>query len=164
MPTPVATLDLVFITNAHGPAAPVFAVRTGAVGDISLRENEDANDFIVWSQQREGAYMQTPLVYGDYLYVCRDNGVLSVYEAKSGRRLYRERLGDGRSGFSASAVAGAGKLYYTSENGSVVVIKAGPVFERLAENPLGETAMATPAISEGTQFFRTRTRLVAIGR
>ena len=164
VPTPVAARDLVFITSAHGPAAPVFAVRTGAVGDISLRENEDTNDFIVWSQQREGAYMQTPLVYGDYLYVCRDNGVLSVYEAASGRRLYRERLGDGRSGFSASAVAGDGKLYYTSENGSVVVIKAGPVFERLAENPLGETAMATPAISEGTLFFRTRTRLVAIGR
>ena len=108
--------------------------------------------------------MQTPLVYGDILYICRDNGVLSVYEAETGRRLYQQRLADGRTGFSASAVAGDGKVYYTSEDGSVLVIRAGPVFEQLAENVMGETAMATPAISEGTIFFRTRTRLVAVGK
>lgn len=164
VPTPILRRDLVFITNAHGPAAPIFAVRTGATGDISLAEGTQANDHIVWSQQREGAYMQTPVVYGDHLYVCRDNGVLSVYEAETGKRLYQQRLADGRTGFSASAVAGDGKLYYTSEDGSVLVIKAGPVFEQLAENAMGETAMATPAISEGTIFLRTRTRLVAVGR
>ena len=107
--------------------------------------------------------MQTPIIYGDQLYVCRDNGVLSVFEAETGKRLYQQRLADGRTGFSASAVAGDGKIYYTSEEGSVLVIKAGAVFEQLAENTLGETAMATPAISEGTMFFRTRTRLIAIG-
>jgi outer membrane protein assembly factor BamB len=164
VPTPILRRDLVFITNAHGPAAPIFAVRTGATGDISLAEGTQASDHIVWSQQREGAYMQTPVVYGDHLYICRDNGVLSVYEAETGRRLYQQRLADGRTGFSASAVAGDGKLYYTSEEGSVLVIRAGPVFEQLAENVMGETAMATPAISEGTIFFRTRTRLVAVGK
>jgi outer membrane protein assembly factor BamB len=163
VPTPILRRDLVFITNAHGPAAPIFAVRTSATGDISLAPGASTNDYIVWSQQREGGYMQTPLVYRDALYVCRDNGVLSVFEADTGKRLYQQRLADGRTGFSASAVAGDGKLYYTSEEGSVFVIKAGPVFEQLAENVLGETAMATPAISEGTIFFRTRTRLVAIG-
>jgi outer membrane protein assembly factor BamB len=101
-------------------------------------------------------------VYGDQLYVCRDNGVLSVFDAETGRRLYQQRLADGRTGFSASAVAGDGKIYYTSEDGSVFVIKAGPAFEQVAENDLGETAMATPAISEGTLFFRTRSRLVAV--
>ena len=164
VPTPIVRRDLVFITSAHGPAAPIFAVRAGATGDISLREGTQAGDHVVWSHPREGAYMQTPVVYGDHLYVCRDNGVLSVYHAESGRRLYQRRLADGRTGFSASAVAGDGKLYYTSEDGSVFVIKAGAVFEQLAENVMGETAMATPAISEGTIVFRTRTRLVVVGR
>jgi outer membrane protein assembly factor BamB len=164
VPTPIVRRDLVFITNAHGPAAPIFAVRTGATGDISLAEGVRTSEHVVWSQQREGAYMQTPVVYGDHLYVCRDNGVLSVYQATSGERVYQQRLADGRTGFSASAVAGDGKIYYTSEDGSVLVVKAGPVFEQLAENPMGETAMATPAISEGVLYFRTRTRLVAIGQ
>jgi outer membrane protein assembly factor BamB len=163
VPTPIFRRDLVFITNAHGPASPIFAVRTNATGDISLAQNTTTNDHIVWSQPREGAYMQTPIIYGDQLYVCRDNGVLSVFEPETGKRLYQQRLADGRTGFSASAVAGDGKIYYTSEEGSVLVIKAGAVFEQLAENTLGETAMATPAISEGTMFFRTRTRLIAIG-
>lgn len=164
VPTPVFHRNLVFITNAHGPAAPIFAVRTSATGDISLPEGIQTSAHVAWSQQREGAYMQTPVVYGDYLYVCRDNGVLSVYEAATGKRLYQQRLGEGRTGFSASAVGGDGKLYYSSEDGSVFVIKAGPMFEQLAENVMGETAMATPAISEGSIFFRTRTRLVAVGR
>ncbi len=163
VPTPIFRRDLIFITNAHGPGAPIFAVRTNATGDISLAQNAATNDHVAWSQPREGAYMQTPIVYGDHLYVCRDNGALSVFEAESGKRLYQQRLADGRTGFSASAVAGDGKIYYTSEEGSVVVVKAGAAFEQLAENPLGETAMATPAISEGTIFFRTRTRLIAIG-
>jgi outer membrane protein assembly factor BamB len=164
VPTPVFRRDVVFITNAHGPAAPILAVRTNARGDISLAPGSSTNAHVTWSQQREGGYMQTPLVYGDQLYVCRDNGVLSVFEADTGKRLYQQRLADGRTGFSASAVAGDGKVYYTSEDGSVLVLKAGAAFEQLGENTLGETAMATPAISEGTVFFRTRTRLVAIGK
>jgi outer membrane protein assembly factor BamB len=164
VPTPVFRRDLVFITNAHGSAAPIFAVRTGANGDISLETGAATSAHIAWSQPREGAYMQTPVVYGDLLYVCRDNGVLSVYEAETGQRLYQQRLADGRTGFSASAVAGDGKLYYSSEEGSVLVIKAGPTFEQLQENSMGETVMATPAISEGSIFVRTRTRLVAIGK
>jgi outer membrane protein assembly factor BamB len=107
--------------------------------------------------------MQTPLFYRGHLYVCRDNGVLSVYDAKTGERKYQQRLADGKTGFTASAVAADGKVYYTSEDGGVYVIKAGPAFEQLAENPLGETAMATPAISDGVLFFRTRSHLVAVG-
>jgi outer membrane protein assembly factor BamB len=164
VPTPVLRGDLVFITHAHGPGAPIFAVRTAASGDISLPDGVQSSAHVAWSQGREGAYMQTPIVYGDLLYVCRDNGILSVYQADTGKRLYQQRMADGRTGFSASAVAGDGKLYYTSEDGSVFVVRAGVVFEQLAENALGETAMATPAISEGTVYFRTRTRLVAIGR
>jgi outer membrane protein assembly factor BamB len=95
--------------------------------------------------------------------VCRDNGVLSAFDVKTGTRHYQARLGDGKTGFSASAVASNGRLYFTSEDGDVYVVKAGPAYELLATNPLGEVAMATPAISEGTLLFRTRNHLVAIG-
>jgi outer membrane protein assembly factor BamB len=164
VPTPLVHRNLAIITNAHGSAAPIFAVRLGATGDVSLAAGAQTNDHIVWSQQRKGAYMQTPIVYREHLYVCRDNGVLSVYDVATGRRVYQQRLADGTTGFSASAVAGDGKVYYSSEDGSVLVIKAGAVFEQIAENDMGETLMATPAISEGTIFFRSRTRLVAVAR
>ena len=106
--------------------------------------------------------MQTPLVYGDYLYTCQINGVLSCYEAKTGKRAYQVRLGDGATGFSASAVATGGKLYYTSEEGDVYVVKADPEFQQLGKNSMGEVCMATPAISQGVLYFRTRSYLVAI--
>jgi outer membrane protein assembly factor BamB len=162
VPGPVVAHDLVFVTNAHGGAAPIYAVRLDAEGDVSLEEGTSSNRHVAWSNMRGGAYMQTPLVYGDYLYSCRNNGVLFCYRARTGERLYQERLGRGGTGFTASPVAADGKLYFTSEEGDVYVVKAGPEFELLAKNPLGEVTMATPAISEGTLYFRTRTHLVAV--
>jgi outer membrane protein assembly factor BamB len=163
VPTPIAAHGLIFITNAHGKMAPIYAIRPSATGDITLKDGESSNPHIAWSYFRDGGYMQTPLVYGELLYVCRDNGILSVYDAKSGQRHYQSRMADGRTGFSASPVASNGRIYFTSEEGDVYVIKAGTVFEQLSVNPLGEVAMATPAISEGTMFFRTRGHLVAVG-
>ena len=162
VPTPIAAHGLIYITNAHGKMSPIYAIRPTAEGDITLKEGETANQHIAWSYVRDGGYMQTPIVYGDLLYVCRDNGILSVYDAKTGQRHYQSRMADGKTGFSASPVASNGRLYFTSEEGDVYVIKAGTAFEQLAVNPLGEVAMATPAISEGTMFFRTRGHLVAV--
>jgi outer membrane protein assembly factor BamB len=164
VPAPVVAHGLVFITNAHGPASPIYAVKTGARGDITLPEGKTSNEHIAWSVERGGAYMQTPLVYGDLLYTCRDNGVLSVYRALTGEKLYQERLGGGGSGFTASPVAADGKVYFTSEEGDVFVVRAGERFELLAKNSLGEVTMATPAISEGRLFFRTKSHLLAVGR
>jgi outer membrane protein assembly factor BamB len=163
VPTPIAAHGLVFITNAHGKFAPIYAVKPTATGDITLKEGQTSNAHIAWSYMRGGGYMQTPIVYGDILYVCRDNGVLSAFDAKTGTRHYEARLGDGRTGFSASPVAANGRLYFTSEDGDVYVVKAGPAFEMLGTNSLGEVAMATPAISDGMMLFRTRNHLVAIG-
>jgi outer membrane protein assembly factor BamB len=163
VPPPVAAHGLFFITNAHGGAAPIYAVRETAVGDVSLRAGAASNAHVAWSQDRDGAYMQTPLVYGDLLYVCRDNGALGVYEAKTGRRLYQQRLGAGGTGFTASPVAADGKVYFTSEEGDVYVVKAGPEFALLATNPLGEVTLATPAIVDGVIFFRTRDHVMALG-
>ncbi len=162
VPTPVVAHGLVFITNSHGGPSPVYAIRLTAGGDISLRGEERSNEHIAWSEARGGAYMQTPLVYGDYLYVCRDNGVLSCFRARDGERMYQQRLASGPDGFSASAVAANGKLYFTSEQGDIYVVKAGPQFELLATNPMHEICMATPAISEGVLYIRTRSHLVAV--
>ncbi len=163
VPTPVVGLGMVFITNAHGSMAPIFAVRLNAAGDISLQANETSNQFVAWSVPRDGAYMITPLVFGDYLYSCKNNGVLFCYDAKSGDRMYQERLGNGTTGFTASPVGGDGKIYYSSEDGDIYVVKAGPKFEILAKNPMGEVCMASPAISAGVLYFRTQSHLVAVG-
>ena len=162
VPTPITSHGLIFITNSHGGKSPVYAVKPTARGDITLKDAETSNAHIEWSAARDGAYMQTPLVYGDLLYVCKDNGVLSVFDVKTGQRHFQARLADGRTGFSASPVASDGRVYFTSEEGDVYVIKAGTTFEQVAVNPLGEVAMATPAISGGVMFFRTRHHLVAI--
>lgn len=163
VPAPVVAHGLAFFTSAHGPGSPIYAVRLDAQGDVSLAAGEATNRHVAWSVERGGAYMQTPLVYGDHLYTCRDNGVLTCYRARTGERLYQERLGGGGAGFTASPVAGDGKLYFTSEEGDVYVVAAGPRFELLARNALGETTLATPAIAQGTLLFRTRSHLVAVG-
>jgi outer membrane protein assembly factor BamB len=154
--------DLVYITSAHGAMAPIYAIRPGASGDISLKANESSNQHIAWSYPRDGAYMITPLAYGGYFYSCKNNGVLSCYNAATGTKIYQERLGAGTTGFTASPVAGDQKLYFSSEDGEIYVIKAGPKFEVLAKNLMGEVCMASPAISGGTIYFRTKNHVVAV--
>ena len=160
IPTPIVAHDLIFITNAHGRMRPILAIATNASGEFSM--DAEAHEQMVWSRPRDGIYMQTPLVYGDLLYCCANNGVVAVYDARTGDRHNRQRLGTGSTGFTASAVAGEGKLFFTSEYGEVYVVEAGPDLKVLAVNELGETCMATPAISSGALFFRTRGHLVAV--
>jgi outer membrane protein assembly factor BamB len=162
VPTPVVARGMVFITNAHGKISPIYGIRLNATGDISLKEDATSNEFVAWSAPRDGSYMATPVAYGGYLYSCRWNGVLGCYEAGSGKRIYQERLGSGGSAFTSSPVAGDGKIYLSSEEGDVYVIKAGPAFEVLSRNSMGEACMTSPAISEGTIYFRTQSHLVAV--
>ena len=91
IPTPAPIVDdgLIFITNSHGAEAPIFAISEGATGDITPAAGALSNDYLVWSRRRDGAYMQTPIVYDGLLYNCRTNGVLSAYEPRTGRRLYQ---------------------------------------------------------------------------
>ena len=90
-----------------------------------------------------------------------NQGVLSCYNAKSGERIYQERVGNGGS-YSASPVAGDGKIYLFSEDGDVYVVKAGPKMEVLAHNTAGEVIMASPALSDGMLFIRTMQHLIAV--
>ena len=159
VPTPIVAQGLIFITSAHGRTSPIYAIALDADGDISP---ESTGRSIAWSRRRGGAYMQTPLVYGDFYYTCQDNGVLSCYRAKTGELVYSQRLTDRPCGFTASPVAADNKLYFTSEEGDVYVVEAGMKPNILAVNSLGETCMATPAISAGVLYFRTRHHLVAV--
>lgn len=164
VPTPVISGDMAFITGAHGPLAPLYGIKLSARGDISLEEDQTSNGHVVWGRLRDGAYMSTPLVYGDYLYNCRWNGVFCCYEARTGKPLYQRRLGGGTSAFTSSPVAADGKIYISSEDGDVYIVKAGPEYELIAQNSLDGICLTTPAISEGILFFRTRDRLMAIAQ
>jgi outer membrane protein assembly factor BamB len=164
IPTPVCGKDLVFITSGNRPIQPIFAVRPGAQGDISLDVGQTANDHIAWSKMRGGPYMPTPILYGPHLYTCSNAGVVTCYEAATGKEIYKERLGGGSDSYTASPVAADGRLYFASEQGQVRVVKAGPVFQLLAVNPVDDYVMATPAISGGSLFVRSQHYLTALGK
>lgn len=164
VPTPVVSDGLIYITNAHGGPSPVFAIKETAKGDISLKPEATSNEHIQWSVGRGGGYMCTPLVYRGLVYIATYNGVLSAFDAKTGERKYQERLlKDASSAFTSSPVANDGKIYIAGEDGDVIVLKAGPVFERLASNQMTSPVLATPAISEGHLFLRTQDQLISIG-
>ncbi|MHC5063343.1 MAG: outer membrane protein assembly factor BamB family protein [Planctomycetota bacterium] len=160
VPTPVVAHDMIYLTSAHGRSRPIRAVSIDAVGELGLEPEDE--DYLAWIQPRRGIYMQTPLVWEDILYCCSDGGILSAYDALTGENIYRQRIGGGETGFSGSAVASAGKLYFSGESGAIFVVEAGPEFKLIATNDMGENCMATPAISEGYLFIRTRNQLVAI--
>ena len=162
IPMPVVGPDLVYITSGNRPIQPIFAVRPGVTGDISLQASEEHNAHIAWSKMRGGPYMTTPIAYGEYLYVCSNAGILTCYAADTGKEVYKERLGG--VSYTASPLAADGRLYFTSEQGEVRVVKAGPQFELLAVNELGDVCMATPAISGRTLFVRSQHFLFALGR
>ena len=164
VPTPVVEDGLVYLTNAHGPMSPVYAIKATATGDITLPADASTNDHIAWSVPKGGGYMCTPLVYRGLVYIATYGGVFSAFDAKTGERKYQERLlKDTSSAFTSSPVANDGKVYIAGEDGQVIVVKAGPVFERLATNDMGGPVLATPAISDGRLLIRTQGQLLAIG-
>lgn len=164
VPTPIVSDGLLYIANAHGNRSPIFALKTNLKGEFGLPKEGESSDAIAWWIERVGVYMQTLLSHQGILYACRDNGVLYAFDAKTGKQHYKERVGQGNAGFTASIVAAGDKLYVTNEEGDVYVLKTGPAFERMGRNPLGETCLASPAISHGALFFRTRNHVVAIGQ
>ena len=165
VPTPVATDGLVYITNAHGPMSPVYAIKETATGDITPAANTTSNEHVAWSVPKGGGYMCTPLVYRGLTYIVTYNGILSVFDAKTGERKFQQRLLENTaSAFTSSPVANDGKVYVASEDGQMIVLKAGPTFEKIATNDMGASVLATPAISEGRLIVRTQNELMAIGK
>jgi outer membrane protein assembly factor BamB len=161
IPAPVVGKDLLFITSGNRPIQPIFAIRPGANGDISLKGDESTNAHIAWSRMRGGPYMPTPILYGKYLYTVGNAGMITCYEAENGREVYKERLGG--VSYTASPVASDGRIYFLSEQGQVRVVKAGPKFELLAINEVEDVCLPTPAISAGMLFVRSQKHLFAFG-
>ena len=156
VPTPIVAGELVIVTGGYPPGGrPIYGIRLGASGEIEPNA-------LAWRTDRGAPYTGTPLFYDGIIYVCTDNGVLSTYEPKTGERIYQQRVGPG-AGFSASPIAADGRVYLTSEDGDIFVVKAGRAFELLATNHMGETLMATPAISGNMLIVKTQTQLVGIG-
>ena len=151
------------MASGRGPERPIFVVKAGARGDLTLADGQTSSDAIAWSRTGRGSYMPTPLIYQGILYVLANNGVLDAYDLKTGKELYRQRLEHVGSGFSASPVAADGKIYLSNEDGEMLVLAAGPEFKQLATNSMGELLMATPALSDGVMYVRSSTSLFAIG-
>jgi outer membrane protein assembly factor BamB len=163
VPTPVVSDGLVFITNAHGALSPVYAIRETATGDVSLTGDQTSNDGVAWSTPRGGGYMCTPLIYKGLAYIVRYNGVLTLFDAKTGEKKYEQRLAGATSAFTSSPIANDGRVYIASEDGQVFVLKAGPAYEVIAMNEMSTPILATPAISEGRLLLRTQDHLMSIG-
>jgi outer membrane protein assembly factor BamB len=163
VPTPIVGHGLAYFTSAHGKLRPVSAIRLDeAKGDITPGTFGETNAAITWVHPRQGAYMQTPILVGEYLYSCTDSGVLTCFDARTGKIQYSERLSTSGQGFTASAVSDGRNLFFASETGNVFVVPVGAKFSILATNSLDETCMATPAISDGALLFRTRDHLVSL--
>lgn len=161
VPTPQFAHGLVYLTNSHG-RSPIYAIDPKARGDITPKEDTvELPSGMAWYASNGGSYMPTPIVVGDLLYVPNDNGIVAVFDAKSGKQKYKERLPEAGT-FSASVVAAKDKLYFINEDGEVFVIKTGDKFELLGRNSMGEVCMATPAIADGKLFIRGRDHLYCI--
>ena len=160
-PTPVVDGGLIYLTSGYR-IRPIFAIRAGASGDISLADGTRSNDHVAWSSPRDGPYMSSPLVYQGYLYVVATNGVLTVFDAVTGERAYKTRIAQRGGAYTASPIAADGRIYLTSEDGDIFVVRAGPEYELLATNSMDEVCLATPAISEGQMIIRTTGHLVAV--
>ncbi len=157
IPTPIAAHGLLYLESGYigDFFRPVYAIRPGAAGDISLEEGESANEFVAWSLEQGGSYHPSPLVYGDHYYTLLDRGLMTCHDARTGAEVYgRQRIDVGQA-FTASPWAYNGKIFALSEQGTTYVIEAGPEFRILAENPLDEFTMATPAILDDSLIIRT---------
>ena len=163
VPTPIIAHGMSFYSSAHGPMAPLYAIKLDARGDISLKKGESTNKYVVWSYPRRGAYMPTPIIVGDYLYVANINGILTVYKAGTGEEVYQEqKLGGVRGAYTASPVSAGNKIYFSDEDGNIHVIQAGPIYKHLATNSMKESILASPAIAGKMIFIRTSKALYGI--
>jgi len=155
IPTPVVGHGLIFASS--GRAGPTFAIRPGGAGDVTATH-------VAWSTPKGSPFVPSGIVVGDLLYLVNDmQSILTVYEAASGALVYQGRLGVAqREGFSASPVAVNGKVFFTNDEGQTFVVQAGREFKLLHVNELGARTLASPALVDGTWYWRSDGQLVAV--
>ncbi len=161
--TPYAAGGLLYISSGYvmDGLKPIYAIRSGATGDISLKEGETSNAWIVWCQPKAAPYNPSTLVYGDQLYVLYDMGMLACYDAATGREQYaRQRLPKGRA-FTVSPWAYKGTVFCLNEDGVTFAVRAGAEYQLMHTNTLAEDdmCMATPAVAGDRLLIRTSARL-----
>ncbi|MEO7653360.1 MAG: PQQ-binding-like beta-propeller repeat protein [Bryobacteraceae bacterium] len=167
IPTPFARFGMLYLSSGYvgDQVRPVFAVKPGARGDISLTAGETSNEFVAWHLPQAGPYNPSPIVYGDYYYTLLDRGFLTAHEAKTGKEVYgKQRIDPAAAAFTASPWAYNGKLFALSEDGDTFVIEAGKDFKLLGRNTIDEMCMATPAIARGSLILRSASKLYRIAR
>lgn len=167
IPTPFSKFGLLYVASGYvgDQHRPVYAVRPGASGDISLREGEASNRYIAWYQRQAGPYNPSPIVYGDHYYTLLDRGFLTSHNARTGQEVYgKQRINVNAGAFTASPWAYNGHIFCLSEDGDTFVIEAGPQYRLVRQNSLGEMCMATPAIARGSLFIRTASSLYRLTR
>ncbi|MGH8247730.1 MAG: PQQ-binding-like beta-propeller repeat protein, partial [Gammaproteobacteria bacterium] len=167
IPTPFSKFGLLYLTSGYvgDQVRPVFAIRSGASGDITLKPGETAGAHIAWHHPQAGPYNPSPLVYGDYYYTLLDRGFFTCHDARTGKEIYtKQRIDPTASAFTASPWAANGKIFALSEDGDAFVIQAGPEFKVLGKNSLDEMCMATPAITRGSLLIRTASHLYRIAK
>lgn len=155
IPTPVVAHGLLFASS--GRAGPTIAIRPGGAGDVTRTH-------VAWSTPRGSPFVPSGIVVDDLLYLVNDmQSILTVYEAKTGTLAYQGRLGTAqREGFSASPVAVNGKVFFTNDDGQTFVVQAGREFKLLHVNELGARTLASPALVDGTWYWRSDGQLVAV--
>ncbi|MGI8784095.1 MAG: PQQ-binding-like beta-propeller repeat protein [Acidobacteriota bacterium] len=155
IPTPVAGHDLVILSAGY-PVKRVIAVRLGGAGDLTGTAK------IAWTYDKGTAYVPSPILYGDYLYLTTDTGILTCLDARTGAVRYEGGRVPVPATFTASPVAFGGKILLTSEDGDTFVVQAGPQHSVIATNTVGEPVYASPAIAGGKIFIRGEKNLYCI--
>jgi len=164
IPSPFVVDNLLYITSGYfqDRKRPVFAIRPGATGDITLNDDVTSNDFIQWSLQRMGPYNTSPIVYGGYYYTLLDRGMITCHDAKTGQLVYdRQRFPAGGT-FTASPWAYNGKLFFLDEDGRTSVMPVGTEFRIEQTNSVDELCLATPSISQGNLLIRTASKIYCV--
>ena len=157
IPTPVVGYGMVFCSS--GRAGPTLAIKPGGSGDVSRTH-------LAWESPRGSPFVPSPILYGEQLYMINDMAsIVTSLSATTGQSLWQGRLGVAqREGFSASPVAVDGKIFFTNDDGETFVLRAGPKFELMHVNQLGESILASPALVDGRWYFRAQRNLYAVGR
>ncbi len=154
IPSPVANKDTVFI-SAGFPARIAMAITLGGTGDLA--------DIVAWKYAKGTAYVPSPILYGDYLYLTTDRGILTCLDARTGEVKYEGGRVPIPATFTASPIAFDGKILMTSEDGDTFVVRAGPKHEIIGTNSVGEPVYASPAVADGNIFIRGERSLYCIG-